>query len=141
MWLGTNIYTIIYIHLQIITIFSVLVNQNNRKNDIRVYPIFPFLCRHFPTQSYKKNGRKKPQLNLCAPIKNLQFSVTSQVTVPFYSSSVDISLCAAAEESETENSALVVGAVPHRTDQCQASVELYHPMILVCCIFIHLGVR
>lgn len=74
-------------------------------------------------------------------MKNLQFSETSQVTVTVYSLSVDISLCAAAEESETENSALVVGVVPHRTDQCQASVELYHPMILVCCIFIHLGVR
>jgi hypothetical protein len=45
---------------------------------------FPFFVGIFPPKVIK-NGREKPQLNLCTPIKNLQFSVTSQVIVPFYS--------------------------------------------------------
>jgi hypothetical protein len=34
-----------------------------------------------------------------------------------------------------------LAAAPHQMDWCQASVQLYHPRILVCCNFIHQGVR
>lgn len=52
-------------------------------NDITIYPIFPFLCSHFPPKTIKKMEGKNHN-SICALLKkNLQFPVTPQVTVPF----------------------------------------------------------
>lgn len=111
---------------------SVPNNQTNQMNDITIYPIFPFLCSHFPPKTIKKMEGKNHN-SICALLKKSSVPCNSTSNCTIHSVLyLDISPCAAAEESETENSASVAGAVPHRTDRCEASAELCHPTISVC---------
>lgn len=58
---------------------------------MRIYPIFPFLCRHFPTQSYKKWKRKTTTQSVHSYKKSsVLCNFTSNCTILLFIS-VDIS--------------------------------------------------
>jgi hypothetical protein len=119
------------------------IKTNERKSIIIFYISLSY--NFFATQNWKLEIKKKPHNSIMhTPIqkifstKNFIKSCTCRYFLFIHNV---ISLYAAGEESGTESSASVVVAAPHQMGWCQASVLLYHLRILVCCNFIHQGVK